>query len=152
MEMSRTEILQFNIGIVAAQNQHDKYDEYFTYSLSRNKRAQKDIVETIQEGQKKILEKYNDELRVLSEKLCDRENGKPYSENGQYRFIENGIRYTNEKKILDEKYKPDIDRNKAFMAEKDNVDVYIHKHQFPALHGDIADFLFPMREEPKEIK
>ena len=56
------------------------------------------------------------------------------------------------KQCLDEKYKEALIKNKAFMAEKEDVEIYVHKHPFPNLHGDVADLLFPMREEPKEEK
>lgn len=152
MDVSHLEVVQFASGIAAAQNMPDKYDEYFTYSLSRNKRIVRDIFESVQETQKKILEEYNDEMKKLSEKFCDRKDGKPVSENGQYIFTENAVAFTEEKKLLDEKYKDALDKNKAFMAIKVNVEIYIHKHFFPVLHGDVADLLYLMREEPKEIK
>lgn len=152
MEMSKLEIVGFANGINTAQNMPDKYDEHFTYSLSRNKRGIKDQVESIQETQKVTLKDYHAELKVLSEKYCDKKDGKSVSENGQYVFTENLVTFSDARKELDEKYKEVLDKNKAFMAEKEKVNVFMHRHPFPPLHGDIADLLFPMREEPKEEK
>ena len=154
MELSKTEIIGFANGINTAQGMPDKYDEYFTYSLSRNKRGIKDQVESIQETQKTILKEYHSELKVLSEKYCDKKDNKPISENGQYVFTNNIVAFLDARKELDAKHKEALDKNKAFMAEKEKetVNIFIHKHPFPPLHGDIADLLFPMREEPKETK
>jgi hypothetical protein len=152
MEMSKLEIVGFANGINTAQSMPDKYDEHFTYSLSRNKRGIKDQFECIQETQKTILKEYHEELKALSEKYCDRNDGKPVSENGQYVFTENLVAFSDAKNVLDAKHKDTLDKYKAIMAEKETVNVFIHKHPFPPLHGDIADLLFPMREEPKEGK
>ena len=152
MEMSKLEIVGFANGINTAQSMPDKYDEHFTYSLSRNKRGIKDQVESIQETQKTILKDYHEELKALSETYCDRKDGKPVSENGQYVFTENLVEFSDRKNKLDIKHKEILDKNKAFMSEKETVNVFIHRHPFPPLHGDIADLLFPMREEPKEAK
>ena len=152
-ELERLEIAKFEKGIEIAQTQPDKYSEYFTYSLSRNKRNLKNIIESIQEVQNVTLKEYNKEYKELNEKLCDRdESKKPISENNQYSFVEKAMEYTKAKEELDAKHKEALDKIKAFMKEKEKVDIYIHKHAFPTLHGDIADLLFIMREEPKEEK
>jgi len=154
MKPKHKEVLDFYNGIVTMQRLPDKIDEYLTYSLSKNKRLMQDRYDSIQETQKSILGDYNKELRELGLKWAEKdEKGKPIiAGNGSISFGSNLLDYNNDVELLNIKYKEQLDKNKAFLNIAEDVEVYIHKHSFPAGYGDIVDMLYLMRQEPVEPK
>jgi hypothetical protein len=150
--MKRSEVVEFHAGCEAFMRLPDKYDEYTTYAVSRNKRTVQPIVESIKDGQKPLLEEYNKKLRELGIKHAEKDDkGKPVVlQNGGVHLGNNAMEYTADKEALDKEYKEKLDSNDKFMEEEEKVEIYILKHKFPDMPSYIADALFPMRQEPKE--
>jgi hypothetical protein len=150
--MKRYEVVEFHAGCEAFMRLPDKYDEYTTYAVSRNKRTLQPIVESIKDGQKPLLEEYNKKLRELGIKHAEKDDkGKPIVlQNGGVHLGNNAMEYTADKEALDKEYKEKLDSNDKFMEEEEKVEIYILKHKFPDMPSYIADALFTMRQEPKE--
>lgn len=152
MKLKRIDVLEFHGGCEAFWRLPDKFDEYSTYAVSRNKRNVQKIVDSIRDAQKTLLEEYNKKLRELGIKHAEKDDkGKPIIlKNGGVHLGNNAMEYTAEKERFDTEYKEQLDKNDAFLEEEEEVEIYVLKHKFPEIPASIADALFPMRQEPKE--
>lgn len=153
MDIRKRDVVNLMVGITVVEKLNEKYDQHFTYALSKNRRLIRDEVEALQETEKKTLEVYNKEVDKLNEKYALRDDKKKVVMNQSGITIDPAGVY-DYNKALDElniKHKKILDENKAFFKEMVKVEIYkVENKYFPIMNGQIADYLFPMRKDPAD--
>lgn len=138
-------------GINAAgMLQGQKFDQHFTYALSRNKRKIRDMVESINESEKAKLLKYNEAIDKLNEKYGKKSEADNIVMNNTGVVVdpEHYYNYNKELNALEKKHKEDIDENDKFLKEEESLELYMLLNKyFPDLDAGIADFLYPIRKD-----
>ena len=153
-KLEKEEIKNLNQGITLTQKIRDKYDQHFTYGLSKNLRFVKNEVESIADAEKEKLKKYGEALDKLNEKYAKKnEKGSPEMTARGVTIDPDFVYDYNKalKKLDEETFKKVLDENKKFLKEKVDIELYLisNKH-FPNTFGDVADSLFPIRMDPLE--
>lgn len=95
----------------------------FAYAVSRNTAKLKPELESIASTQEKSFAEYEKERKALAELHAEQVDGKPKIENDSY-VLKDRVKFDEEFKKLQEKYKPVDDEFAEFLKEEVDIDLY----------------------------
>lgn len=162
--MAKLKISEFNefyewIDIInkgfSINNSAILFSSKMSYGVSVNLRKLKANYQSIIETINNKMQGFNDDLKALQEEYANKDKkGKPVVIKDKrgisvYDIPDEKLAQFEEKtKELNEKYKDEIAENNSFLASEDDFGIYtVTNESFPDLPQNIADKLYPMREQ-----